>query len=171
MQSNTSKIVLAVIITAIIVGGGVYYWQTSQRNEPDIVTQQPKVRANLEIYASEKYSFQYPQGYFVQEPSTEPGQLFPVLTVRKAANKKEADEKRNVASKNRLEIFQMKDFGDRPWGFEGTETQEDIDGYVPKEQLTVGTGDKKYDVWLYYSENDSMTKKELKTIFDSIVIK
>jgi hypothetical protein len=70
-----------------------------------------------------------------------------------------------------MEIFQMKDFGDRPWGFSGGETEEEIDGYVPKETLTVGSGDKQYDVWLFYSENDSQTKKELNAIFDSIVIK
>lgn len=168
MQSNTSKIVLAVIVTAIVVGGGVYYWQNSQTiTKPDIVKQSPSIKSDSQTYSSEKFSFQYPQGYFVQEASSS----FRALTVRKAASKKEADEKKDVASKNRLEIFQMKDFGDRPWGFEGTETQEDIDGYVPKEQLTVGTGDKKYDVWLYYSENDSQIKNELRTIFDSIVIK
>lgn len=64
----------------------------------------------------------------------------------------------------------MKDFGNRPWGFTGEETQEDIDGYVPKEQLTVGTGENIYDVWLFYSENDTHTQEELKSIYDSIVI-
>lgn len=154
MQSNTSKIVLAVIVTAIIVGGGVYYWQSSKQAKPDIATQPPSIQSGLETYSSEKYSFNYPNGYAV----TLATQSFPALTVEKTRNK-------------RVEIFQMKDFGDRPWGFEGTETQEEIDGYVPKEQLTVGAGDKKYDVWLYYSENDSQTKKEVKAIFDSIVVK
>ncbi len=65
----------------------------------------------------------------------------------------------------------MEDFGDRPWGFSGTETQEEIDGYVPKERLIVGSDGKQYDVWLYYGENDSQTKDELKAIFDSIVVK
>ena len=65
----------------------------------------------------------------------------------------------------------MNDFGDRPWGFEGTESQEEIDSYSPKETLTVGIDDKKYNVWLYYSDNDNQTKEELKAIFDSTVIK
>lgn len=169
MQSNTSKIVLAVIITAIVVGGGVYYWQNSQTTtEPDITIQPPSISSDLETYSSEKYSFQYPKGYFVQEAKSN----FPTLTVRKATNKKEADEQRDFATKNRLEIFQMKDFGgDRAWGIETEATQEEIDGYVAKEFLTVGTGDKKYDVWLYYSENDTQVKNELRTIFDSIVLK
>ncbi len=155
MQSNTSKIVLAVIITAIVVGGGVYYWQNSQKTtELDITTQPPSISSDLKTYSSEKYSFNYPNGYSV----TLPTQSFTVLTIEKARNK-------------RVEIFQMKDFGDRPWGFEGTETQEEVDGYVPKETLTVGSGDKQYDVWLYYSENDSQAKKEVKAIFDSIVVK
>ncbi|MCF6276398.1 MAG: hypothetical protein L3J07_00970 [Candidatus Magasanikbacteria bacterium] len=154
MQSNTSKIVLAVIITAIVVGGGVYYWQSYQTAEPDSATQSLSIRSGMETYSSEKYSFNYPNSYTV----TLVTQSFPALTVEKAGNK-------------RVEIFQMKDFGDRPWGFEGTETQEDIDGYVPKKTLTVGSGDNQYEVWLYYSENDSQTKKEVKAIFDSIVVK
>ena len=196
-MSQTTKIVLAVIITAAVVGGGVYFWQQQKiatiktttsgtqeaskqpaqnfttENKPDIETQ-PKIQINLVTYSSEKYSFRHPQGYFVSEPPITENVSFPVLTVRKAANQKEADADVNamIASNNRLEIFQMKDFGDRPWGFSGEETQEGVDdGYVPKDMLTVGTGDKKYDVWLYYSKNDSITKKELMAIFDSIVIK
>lgn len=102
---------------------------------------------------SQDFSLNYPDEYYARRPSDS----FPALEIEKARNK-------------RLEIFQMKDFGDRPWGFEGTETQEDIDGYVPKEQLTIGDGDKKYDVWLYYAKNDIMTKQELHAIFDSIII-
>ncbi|MDQ5931481.1 MAG: hypothetical protein QG607_182 [Patescibacteria group bacterium] len=168
MQSNTSKIVLAIIIITIIVGGGAYYWQNSQTiTEPDITTQSPSISSDLETYSSEKYSFQYPKGYFVVADSSGI-----ILTVRKAANQQEADTLGRDATKNRLEIFQMKDFGgDRPWGIENEASQEEIDGYVAKETLTVGSGDKKLDVWLYYSKNDSQTKKELKAIFDSIVVK
>lgn len=119
-----------------------------------IETIPPSIQSDLETYSSEKYSFNYPNGYTI----TLPTQSFPALTIEKARNK-------------RMEIFQMKDFGDRPWGFSGGETEEEIDGYVPKETLTVGSGDKQYDVWLFYSENDSQTKKELNAIFDSIVIK
>lgn len=142
MQSNTLKIVLSVIITAILVGGGVYFWQNPQ-----------SIASELETYSSEKYSFDYPSGYSI----TVPTESFPVLTVEKAQNKK-------------VEIFQMKDFGDRPWGFEGDETQEEIDGYVPRETFTIESNDNQYDVWLYYSENDTLTKKELTGIFKSIGI-
>jgi hypothetical protein len=109
---------------------------------------------NLESYTSELYSLNYPKGYTITLPI--PG--FPVLTIGKAPNQ-------------RMEIFQMKDFGDRPFGFTGEETQEDIDGYVPKEKLIVGSGEKQYDIWLFYSENDDQTKEELNSIVDSMVIK
>jgi hypothetical protein len=108
---------------------------------------------NLEAYSNEYYTFTYPQEYTITPPKPE----FPVLTISKSNNK-------------RMEIFQMSDIGDRPFGFSGDESQEEIDGYVPKERLTVGSGENEYDVWLYYSENDSQTREELKLIYDSIVI-
>lgn len=40
MQSDMSKIVLAVIVTAILVGGGVYFWQ---QNVQKIVPQKENV--------------------------------------------------------------------------------------------------------------------------------
>lgn len=139
-----SKIFPVIIVIAIIVFGvGVYY-----------VTQPPSIPSNLETYSSEHYSFSYPREYTVT-PATP---SFHALTVEKAPNK-------------RVEIFKMEDFGDRPWGFSGKETQEDIDGYVPKETLTVGSGDNQYDVWLYYSENDTQAKNEVRAIFDSIVVR
>lgn len=154
MQPNTSIIVLAVIIIAIVVGGGVYYWQNSQTiAEPDMTTQPPSISSDLETYSSEKYSFNYPNSYSV----TLPTQAFQVLSVEKARNK-------------RVEIFQMKEFGGRGW-IENVNTPEEADRDIPKETLTVGSGDKQYDVWLFYSENDNLTKKELKAIFDSIVVK
>jgi hypothetical protein len=110
--------------------------------------------SSLKTYSSDRYSFKYPTGYTVTSNS-EPVLL---LTVEKAPN-------------NRLEIFQMKDYGDRPWGFEETATQEEIDGYIPKEQLTVGADNKKYDVWLYYGEKDAQAKADLKAIFESILVK
>ena len=68
----------------------------------------------------------------------------------------------------RIEIFHMKDFGDRPIGFEDTaQTQKDIDGYVPKQQLTkIG-----FDVWVYYEKDDMKTKDELMRIVDSMLVK
>lgn len=114
-------------------------------------------QANLSQYASESYTFQYPEGYTVV-PAT---QSFRALTVEKARNK-------------RLEIFQMSDFGERPWGFapeEGEISQEEIDGYVPREMLTVGEGENAYDVWLFYSEDDEEIRNDLQMIFKSIKIK
>lgn len=37
MQSENSKITLAIIITALIVGGGMYFWHT-QNSKPSVVT-------------------------------------------------------------------------------------------------------------------------------------
>jgi hypothetical protein len=111
-------------------------------------------QSNFETFSSDTYSFKYPKDYTITLPTVS----FPALTVEKARNK-------------RMEIFQMKDFGDRPFGFSGGESQEDIDGYVPKESLTVGSGEKQYNVWLFYSENDSQTIEELTAIYESIVIK
>ena len=145
-----SKTILIVIVTAIVVGVGVYYVTQPQPQPPSPL---PAAQPDLKTYSFEKYSFSYPNGYTI----TLPTQSFPALTVEMARNK-------------RVEIFQMGDFGDRPWGFGGTETQEEIDGYVPKETLTVGSGDKQYDVWLFYSESDSQVRDEVRAIFDSIVV-
>lgn len=157
MQSQISKIVLSVIITAAVVGGGIYYWQAN------ITTQQPPQKTLLN-FSSEKYAVQYPPIYSLEKNfgvTSQANDPIKMLTIKKDGGK--------------LEIFQMKDFGDRPYGFEPEEgqiaSQKDIDGYVPKEFLSVGTGDKKYDIWLYYSTDDSQTINELKTIFDSFVIK
>lgn len=165
-MSQTSKTILSLITAAIVVGGGFYCWQNNQSvKEPDTTTQPSSNESDLKTYSSENYSFKYPEGYFVV---THPSGI--ILTVRKAASQKEADALGNDAVKNRLEIFQMEDFGERPWGFEGDETQEDIDDYVPKDLLTVSNGDEKYDVWIYYSEEDTETKNELMQIFESIEI-
>ncbi|HLD60960.1 MAG TPA: hypothetical protein VJA27_02400 [Patescibacteria group bacterium] len=61
----------------------------------------------------------------------------------------------------------MNDFGDRPFGFTGEETQNDIDGYVPKEQLQV----KGFDVWVYYERGDTKTRDELMQIVETIQVK
>ena len=81
------------------------------------------------------------------------GPSFPVLTIRKG-------------ELGRVEIFQMSDFEDRPFGFTGEETQEDIDQYLPKETLEVNG----YDVWLFYGEQDAETQQELQDIVESIKV-
>ena len=149
---TVKRTLMFVAITLIACACRVF--SQSPELEVEGVTIPPSIQSNLEAYTTEEYSFNYPIGYTI----TLPTQPFPALNIEKARNK-------------RMEIFQMEDFGRRPWGFSGDETQEEIDGYVPKETLTLGSGDKQYDVWLYYGENDTQTKKELGAIFDSIVIK
>lgn len=183
-MSQTSKIVLALIIIAVVAGGGVYFWQQQKnvssqnpesqlqettkqpiqntpvaKKEPDIVIQ-PKTELKLTTYSSEKYSFKYPEEYKVTEDGK--GDTY-ILTVSGSGNSK-------------LEIFKANEYlVDRTViGFSGEETPEEAEAYIKqvqasraKEYLKVDN----YNVLLYYSENDSVTKKELMRIFDSIVIK
>jgi hypothetical protein len=160
MKKNKSTLTLSLIAIILMASACMVFSQSPELEVERvvqtaiIVTKPPSTQSGLETYSSEIFSFNYPNGYAI----TLPTQSFPALTIEKARNE-------------RVEIFQMKDFGNRPWGFSGSETQEDIDGYLPKETLTVGIGEKQYDVWLFYSESDSQIKEELKVIFDSIVIK
>lgn len=59
MQSNKSKIVFAVIIAALVISGGIYYWQTSQTIKPSDET------ASWQTYENEEIglSFKYPASY------------------------------------------------------------------------------------------------------------
>jgi hypothetical protein len=109
------------------------------------------VTADWKVHQSNYFkglAFKMPAGYIVED-----GTASKLVTIKK--------ENGDVP---RLEIFHMKDFGDRPWGVEGTETQDDLDGYVPKEQLVV----QGFDVWFYYSEKDIAAKTELHTLANSI---
>ena len=53
-MSLTSKIIVTVIITAVVVGGGIYYWQT-QKVEP-INTETPKSDSALTIKQDQRGS-------------------------------------------------------------------------------------------------------------------
>ncbi len=112
-----------------------------------------------------EYSFFYPASYY--STTDKVGNGF-ITTVRKGWIGK-------------MEIFKMKDFGDRPWGFEPetedapdapklseAEKQLNFDSYVPKEQLKAGPAGSQYDVWLYYNVNDLTTKKELHDMVNSL---
>ena len=159
MKKLTAPRILVFAAIILLAGSCMVFSPSPEPEVEEVVqtaiieTEPPPTQSNLKTYSSETYSFSYPIDYSI----TLPDPSFPVLTVEKARNK-------------RVEIFQMKDFGDRPFGFSGGETQEEIDGYVPKESLSVGIGDKQYNIWLFYSENDSQTIEELKAIVDSIVI-
>lgn len=108
-------------------------------------------------FENENYTFEYPQEYSVTETGKENTYI---LTVSKS----------NTA---KLEIFKASEYPvDRAAvGFSGEETPAEADAYMKefkassaKEYFKVGS----YDVWLYYNENDSQAKNELKAIFDSI---
>ena len=58
-MSQTSKIALAVVVTSIIVGGGVYLWQKPQQKGSEIVTQQPEQKT----YSGNAFTVQYPSTY------------------------------------------------------------------------------------------------------------
>jgi hypothetical protein len=88
-MNQTSKIILAVVITAILVGGGVYYWQTqnsvpadaptTEEAEPTITDNEPApvaevdeeltIANNWQTYQSQSYGFNisYPQGWVYEE--------------------------------------------------------------------------------------------------------
>ena len=201
------KTFLTIIITAIVVGVGVYFWQSSlepsgagcqdlieykckesggefkegecdcsatgdefvQYEEGYCITaiglpggeilEQYKRDLELKMLKNELKTFSaglYPSDISFDYPitySVEPGsKSFPVTTVR--------------GESGRIEIFKISDFEDRPFGFTGGETQEDIDQYVPKEDFQVNG----YDVWLFYSEQDTETQQELQDIVESIKV-
>ena len=149
-SKSKAKFFSIISIAAFLLAG------CSQATDQGLITD-VNIDANLLEYIAESYTFQYPEGYTVV-PAT---QSFHALIVEKARNK-------------RLEIFKMSDFGERPWGFEPEEgeiSQAEIDGYVPREMLTVKSGENAYDVWLFYGEDDEETKNDLQIIFKSIEIK
>lgn len=63
MQSNRSKIVLAVISTALVISGGVYYWQNSQTIEPTDETSttntNPATETGVDTSVSEINQYKY----------------------------------------------------------------------------------------------------------------
>ncbi|MEK7159499.1 MAG: hypothetical protein AAB766_03320 [Patescibacteria group bacterium] len=157
IKSGKSRIILAVIIAVALIAGGYYFWQFAQQRDNDPLTED---EIDLITYSSLKYSFKYPKEYNVSEDGK--GKTY-ILTLTKN-------------DKTKLEIFNATEYpGDRAaFGFEEELTPEEAAAYLkqvqeirPKEYLKVGN----FDVWLYYDQNDSVTKKELKSIFDSIQIK
>ncbi len=84
-MNQTSKIIIAVVITAIVVGGGVYCWQ-NQNSVPDgssspvelveIVTdeettpvEEPTIANNFQTYQNSEFGFsiEYPQDWVYEE--------------------------------------------------------------------------------------------------------
>ncbi len=61
MESQTSKIVLAVIITAVVVGGGVYAWQNGLFS--DMTSKQVESSNAGTTYTADAYQITYPNGW------------------------------------------------------------------------------------------------------------
>lgn len=190
-QKNIWLTIIAIIIVAVLVGGGVYLWQKGEMDkvgqeiqnlrgqnkeiinalgnlqiDEDISTKEKSVLIekvdSWKTYESGDFVFQYPSEYKV-EPEKE---NYKVTFVYK--------DKTNTAP--RIEIFSYKDFDERPFGFTGEETQEDIDNYVPKESRKLGAGmgiisDESYEIWLFYPKGDTETRDELRKIVDTIELK
>jgi len=144
MMSKLSTIITAAIITAVATVGVVYIVQNTKTNDA--------LNKNTSSYEDANYTLQYPAGYTV----TKPTESFPALTVEKTRT-------------TRIEIFKMEDFGERPFGFEGNETQNELDEYMPKESVVVGTNNK-YDVWMFYPTGDNTAKEEIEAIVESIQV-
>ncbi len=109
-------------------------------------------QSDLETYSSEKYSFKYSNGYKIDDSNEY------VLYLTKEKNRK-------------LVIFQAKEGHYGEGGIQLGAPQEQIDQEVPKEQLTVGSGENEYDIWIYYSKDDATAEGELDAIFNSITVK
>ncbi len=68
MKSTKSKIILTVIITAIITGGGVYYWQKTQQPADTMpLTEYTDLENWIEYKSNKGFSFKHPQDYGVNE--------------------------------------------------------------------------------------------------------
>ena len=110
--------------------------------------------ANSQTYSSDKYTFEYPKTYSIEEPT----ESLPVLVVR--------------GEKGRVEIFKNADFndpvskalGERSHEYSSSGIEEFEYQYVPKEKLKVND----YDIWIFYLEGDEQTKNELKNIVKSL---
>lgn len=157
------NLILLIIITVILASGATYFatnWpqdQTQTHKTTEIINKKTEVSSTQigwKEYSNQVLIFNYPPSYSITEPR--PGALNAITVA-----------KNNTA---RLEIFQLDNFpdGDRPWGIESEVTQEDIDGYVPKEFLKINIDNEMYDVWLYYSAADMATKTELHGMADSL---
>ncbi len=70
-MTNVSKIVLTLIILAIVVGGGIYFWQ-NRNVQPPINTNQQQTQDWLS-YQNKKYGFavKYPRGWYEVSPFPE----------------------------------------------------------------------------------------------------
>ncbi|NCO04883.1 MAG: hypothetical protein GW939_01905 [Candidatus Magasanikbacteria bacterium] len=76
-KTNPWTVVLAVLITTVIVGGGVYYWQTQNSTKVlpvEEITTQPTTSDTKETFhvydwETQGMTFNYPDGYNVLERS------------------------------------------------------------------------------------------------------
>ncbi len=175
MQSQKSNqawpLVAAVVITALVVGGGMYFWQENQKASETAMPER-SMEANeegMEIwkndgwlsYTGSEYEFRYPSDYTIEEPTDS----FKALVIR--------------GPEGSLEIFDTTDFAERPFGFTGEETQEEIDAYIPKEtrnlaseELTAGPAyADAYEIWLFWTKGNSEVKDEIQEIANTIEVK
>ncbi len=142
-----NKSVILILLLGLTIISGVYALQKKQSilkpKEKQEKRSLGQVTSNLKFYKGKEYRFFYPSDYKVIPRS----ENYPVLTVKKGDNQK-------------LEIFKMKDFGG----------DRSFDWIPPKKKLKVGSGENQYDVWIYYNSDDTETKHELESIFDSIEV-
>lgn len=106
---------------------------------------------NPKTYSSNKYSFQYPRTYSVEEEEYNDK----IVTIIKG-------------EKGRVEIFKMGDFwweriiwASSTW-FEKYEYK-----FKPKKKYEVGD----YTIWIFYLEGDTKTESECSEIYSSFTLK
>jgi hypothetical protein len=108
-------------------------------------------------YASPNISIQYPSDYTVVKATSD----YPALSIK--------------SDKGHIEIFRMKDWGERPFGFQAADpSQHLIDIYIPKEYLSASSHDNQkvepYSVWVYYGAGDETTKAVLDQAVSTIKV-
>lgn len=111
----------------------------------------------MTTYSTENYSVKAPDGYNMKLSKNALDSV-DTLSITKEGNRK-------------LVIFRAKDGRYGEGGVRVGATQAEIDQEVPKKRLIIGSGEKTYDVWVYYNKDDAVAESELKAIFDSIDLK
>lgn len=141
-MSQTTKITIAVIITAIVVGSGVYFWQNSPQRNPEVVTQPTE-----KTYSGDSFTVQYPSSYQVSKDN------IGIVTIS--------------GSRGKIMIGDFSpDAGPAPTL---DMTQEQLDE-LPKNIQSHGYEGKIASA-LFYKTGDNTAKKELEVIQASIELK
>lgn len=151
-----------ILISLAVVSFGFGCAQTtvpSKVNENQVPVKQGEVsdegvkKSTIANDAALGLSVQVPEG-FVFVPSHKEGVVW--MTVRK-----ENDI-------DRIEVWDLSELEDRPYGIETESSQNEIDNYVPKNYKDISVGNKKFGVNYLFNTGDTAAKIQLDEIVESI---